>query len=157
MTENILLGIRDFLQPYLPLLNTHNVDYLTCDYWNTYVPEWIRQESTINLYELFEQRYRHELPATNLLEELIDEIVQWKRKIEQITFTRDQFEKQILQEKYKDAPKSYKHTNRTFMSPKKEHEVDILAPFINQLTNMTNVDSVELKRSFFLNVISYIS
>ena len=73
MTEEILIGIRDFLQPYLPLLNSHNVDYLTCDHWNTYVPEWIRREERINLYDLFEQRYRECLPTMNLLDEFIDE------------------------------------------------------------------------------------
>ena len=97
MTENILIGIRDFLQPYLPILNTHNVDYLTRDHWNTYVPEWIRKEERINLYDLFEQRYKESIPANNLLEEFINSIVEWKRKIEQITYTRENFEENILQ------------------------------------------------------------
>ncbi|CAF2043682.1 unnamed protein product [Rotaria magnacalcarata] len=142
MTEQILLGIRDFLQPYLPLLNSHNVDYLTCNHWNTYVPEWIRQEDTVDLYDLFEKRYKQRSPARHLLEELIDQIVDWKRKIEQITYTREQFEEQILPEKCENELKSLKHTTRTFMSPKKEHEVEILAPIINRLANMVNIDSI---------------
>jgi len=153
MTEEILIGIRDFLQPYLPLLNTHNVDYLTHDHWNHYIPEWVRQEERINLYDLFEQRYREDLPTKNKLEEFIDEIIQWKRKIEQITYTREKFEQEILQVKDKNQPKSYKYTSRTFMSQKKEHEVEILAPIINQLATMSDSDSVEFeyKNFFFLN------
>ncbi|CAF1315159.1 unnamed protein product [Rotaria magnacalcarata] len=96
MTEQIFLGIRDFIQPYLPLLNSYNVDYLTCNHWNTYVPDWIRQEDTVDLYDLFEKRYKETSPANNLLEELIDQMVGWKRKIEQITYTLEQFEEQIL-------------------------------------------------------------
>jgi len=149
MTENILIGIRNFLQPYLPLLNSHNVDYLIHDHWNTYVPEWIRQEDRVNLYDLFEERYRESLAAKNLLEEFIDEIVEWKRKIEQITYTRDKFEDEILQEKEKDEPKSYKYISRTFMSQKKEHEVEILAPVINQLANISNADSVNVHKYLF--------
>ncbi|CAF1096028.1 unnamed protein product [Rotaria sordida] len=140
--NEILIGIRDFLQPYLPLLNTHNVDYLTCNHWNTYVPEWIRQEERIDLYDLFDQRYKESLLAKNLLEELIDNIIKWKRKIEQITYTYEKFEEEILQKKYKNEPKLHKHTTRTFMSQKKEHEVEILAPIIDQLANMTNTDSI---------------
>ncbi|CAF1503057.1 unnamed protein product [Rotaria sp. Silwood1] len=142
MIEEILVGIRDFLQPYLPLLNTHNVDYLTRDHWNTYVPKWIRQEERIDLYDLFEQRYRECLPAKNFLEEFIDNIIEWKRKIEQITYTREKFEEEILQEKHKNELKSYKHITRTFMSKKKEHEVEILAPVIDQLANMASTDSI---------------
>jgi len=140
MTEEILLGIRDFLQPYLPLLNTHNVDYLICNHWNNYVPKWIREE---NLYDLFEQRSREYLPAKNQLEEFIDKIIEWKRKIEQITYTYEKFQQEILQDKNKNSLKSFKYTNRTFMSQKKEHEVDILAPIINQLANISHADSVE--------------
>ncbi|CAF1176836.1 unnamed protein product [Adineta steineri] len=140
MTEEILIGIRNFLQPYLPLLNSHNVDYLIRDHWSTYVPEWIRQEERINLYDLFSQRYQESLSAKNRLEELIDEIIEWRKKIERVTYTREKFEEEILREK--DQTKSYKFITRTFMSQKKEHEVDILAPVINQLANMSNADSI---------------
>jgi hypothetical protein len=139
MTEEILLGIRDFLQPYLPLLNSHNVDYLIHDHWNTYVPEWIRQEERINLYEFFEQREKEYLPAKNQFEQFIDDIIQWKRKIEQITYTRDKFEREILLEKQQT---SSKYPSRTFMSQKKEHEVDILAPIIDQLATLSQADSI---------------
>ena len=143
MTEKILVDIHDFLQPYLPLVNTHNVDYLIYDHWNTYVPEWIRQYQQINLYDLFEQRYKQEnLLAQNQLEKFIDEIIKLKRQIEQITYTREKFEKDILQEKYKTQANSFKYINRTFMSQKKEHEVDILAPIIDQLANMSQSESV---------------
>lgn len=144
MAEEILIGIRDFLQPYLPLLNTHNVDYLTCDHWNTHVPECVRQGERIDLYELFEQRYRESLSAKNSLEEFIDTIVEWKIKVEQVTYTREKFEYQVLQEKFNNEPKLYKRTNRTFMSQKKEHEVETLAPVINQLANMADADSVDM-------------
>jgi len=144
MTEEILIGIRDFLQPYLPFLNTHNVDYLTRDHWNTYVPELIRQQERIDLYDLFEQRYEKCLPVNNILDELIDKIIEWKRKIEQITYTREKFQQEILQEKDQNQAKSFKYTNRTFMSLKKEHEVEILAPIINQLANMSHADSVKI-------------
>jgi hypothetical protein len=155
MTEEILIGIRDFLQPYFPFLNTHNVDYLTRDHWNAYVPEWIRQEERINLYDLFEQRLRGSLPARNRLEELLDEIIQWKRKIEQITYTRDKFEQEILQEKDENPVKSDKYTRRTFMSEKKEHEVEILAPMIHQLANISHADSVKFCiRNYFLILFS---
>ena len=143
MIEEILVGVRDFVQPYLPLLNSHNVDYLIRNHWNTYTPEWIREEERINLYDLFEQRYKESLPAKTSLEQFIDEIVEWKRKIEHITYTRERFEEEILQEKNNHGGKSFKYTNRTFMSQKKEHEVDILAPFINHLANISNADSVE--------------
>ncbi|CAM4832743.1 unnamed protein product [Rotaria magnacalcarata] len=119
MTEQIFLGIRDFIQPYLPLLNSYNVDYLTCNHWNTYVPDWIRQEDTVDLYDLFEKRYKETSPANNLLEELIDQM-----------------------QKYEDELKLLKNTTRTFMSPKKEHEVEILVPITNQLANMVDIDSI---------------
>ena len=144
MSEEILIGIRDFLQPYLPLLNSHNVDYLTRDHWHTYIPEWIRHAQGIDLYDLYEQRSRESLSAKNFLEELIDEIIGWKRKIEQIIYTREKFEKEILQRNNQSEPsKSYKYINRKFMNEKKEYEVEILAPFVNELANMTNIDSVE--------------
>ena len=139
MIEEILLGIRDFLQPYLPLLNSHNVDYLLRDHWHTYVPEWIRQEERINLYEFFEQREKDNLPATNQLEQLIDDIIQWKRKIEQVTYTREKFEREILLE---NRSISSKYCSRTFMSEKKEHEVDILAPVIDQVATLSHADSI---------------
>lgn len=142
MTEEILLGIRDFVQPYLPLLNTHNVDYLIHDHWMTYVPEWIREDERINLYDLFDQRYHECSSARNRLEEFIDEIVQWRRKIEQVTYTREKFEQNILQDKHKNSMKSFKYINRTFMSEKKEHEVDILAPIINQLAEISHANSI---------------
>jgi hypothetical protein len=154
MTEEILIGVRDFLQPYLPILNTHNVDYLIRDHWNTYVPEWIREEERINLYDIFEQQYRESLPAKNLLEEFIDEIVEWKRKIERITYTREKFEEEILREKDQNQPKSFKYTNRSCMSQKKEHEIEILAPTINQLANISNADSVEFKIIFYFLIFS---
>ncbi|CAF1210187.1 unnamed protein product [Rotaria sordida] len=121
MTEEIFIGIRDFPQPYLPLLNIHNLDYLNCDHWNTYVPEWVRQEERIDFYNLFEQ-------------------LEWKRKIEQITYTRTKFEEQILQEKHKNKPKSYKKHKSNIYESKKEHQVEILAPIINQLANMTHAN-----------------
>ncbi|CAF1004027.1 unnamed protein product [Adineta ricciae] len=140
MTEDLLIGIRNFIQPYLPLLNTHNVDYLTRDHWNTYVPHWIRQAERINLYHLFEQRYRECSPAQHRLEELIDDIVGWKKKIEQVTYTRERFQDEILRNKVQ--PKLYLCTSRTFMSQKKEHEVEILAPVIEQLANMAKAEAI---------------
>ncbi|UJR08093.1 hypothetical protein I4U23_012370 [Adineta vaga] len=140
MTEELLIGMHNFLQPYLPLLNSHNVDYLIRDHWHTYVPEWIRQEERINLYDLFEQRYQECSPARSLLEEFIDDIIVWRKKIEQITYTREKFQEEILLEKA--SPKSYKCISRTFMSEKKEHEVDILAPVINQIANIANAESI---------------
>ncbi|CAF5145850.1 unnamed protein product, partial [Rotaria magnacalcarata] len=38
--------------------------------------------------------------------------------------------------------KLLKNTTRTFMSPKKEHEVEILVPITNQLANMVDIDSI---------------
>jgi hypothetical protein len=149
MAEEVLVGLRDFLEPYLPFLNSHNVDYLTRDHWNTYVPEWIRREERINLYDLLEQRYRESTLAKNLLEEFIDQIVEWKKRIEKVTYTHEQFE-QVLQEQNKVESKLYKHTNRTFMSQKKEHEVEILSPVINQIANMAKADSVDFQYSFVL-------
>lgn len=139
MTEEILLGLRDFLKPYLPLLNTHNVDYLIRDHWNTFVPEWIRQTERINLYDALEERYQTEKPVINPLDELLDQIVYWRRRMEQITYTRERFEEEIHLEK--DRP-SVKFRARTFMSEKKEHEVDILAPVIDQIARLSQSDSV---------------
>jgi hypothetical protein len=140
MTEEILLGIRDFLQPYLPLLNSHNVDYLIHDHWNTYVPKWIQQEEDINLYELFEQHEKEYLPAKNQFEQLINDMIYWKQKIEQIIYTREKFEQEIFLENRREI--SSKYSSRTFMSEKKEHEIDILAPIIDQLANISHANSI---------------
>lgn len=139
MTEEILLGLRDFLQPYLPLLNTHNVDYLVRDHWNSFIPEWMRRTEPINLYDALEERYQTEKPVASPLDDLLDQIVYWRRRIEQITYTRERFEEEIGLEK--DRP-SFKFRMRTFMSEKKEHEVDILAPVIDQIARLSQSDSV---------------
>lgn len=144
MTEEILLDLCNFLQPYLPLLNTHNVDYLTRDHWTTYVPEWIRQEDeNVNLYDLYDQRYHELKPVQNRLDEFLDEIISWRKKIEQMIYTREDFEKKISSDKEQtEQIPTFKYTNRTFMSQKKEHEIDILAPIINQLVLLSNADAI---------------
>ena len=143
MAEEILVGLRDFLVPYLPLVNSHNVDYLTCHHWTVYVPECVRrEETTVDLYDVYEQRTRETAPATNAFEAFIDQLVQWRRRLEPVTYTHDRFEQEVLQANDRQPRKSYKYANRTFMSEKKEHEVDILAPVIDHIANMASVDSV---------------
>ena len=139
MTEDILCGLRDFLRPYLPLLNTHNVDYLVRDHWNTYVPEWIRRMERTNLYDALDERYQQDKSVENPFDELLNQMVYWRRRIEQITYTHEKFEEIIGLRR--DRPVS-KSRVRTFMSQKKEHEVDILAPVIDQIAHLSHSDSI---------------
>lgn len=145
--EDVLLGLRDFLHPYLSLVNSHNVDYLTRDHWQTYVPDWIRtEERSVDLYDLYERGSRD---TSNPLESFIDQIVQWRRRFAEVTYTRERFEKEILaDEKDQHERKGYKFSNRTFMTLKKEHEVDILAPVIDQIAQMAQTEAVQFV--FFL-------
>ena len=142
MAENILIGLYDFLQPYLPIVNSHNVDYLIRNHWETYVPEWLKTMEPINLYDLYEHRYETSVPPINPLESFIDQLVEWRRRIEQLMFTKERFENEIFQDKERFRSKRFKYANRTFMSQKKEHEVDILAPIIDQVTHVVDAHAV---------------
>ena len=154
MAEEILVGLRDFLVPYLPLINSHNVDYLTRHHWTVYVPECVRREPTVNLYDAYEQRYRETAPATNVFDEFIDQLVHWRRRVESVTYTHDRYEQEVLQANDRQPRKSSKCANRTFMSEKKEHEVDILAPAIDRIANMADIDSVFLRRRLVPRLLS---
>jgi hypothetical protein len=143
MAEDILIGMHNFLLPYLPLINSHNVDYLTRDHWHVYMPESIRQSQHVDLYDLYEQRYEQSLPVATSLDAFIDQIVQWRKRIEQVTWTRERFNNEIFADStQQQTVKSSKYVNRTFMSEKKEHEVDILAPVIDQIATLVHADSV---------------
>lgn len=144
MAEEVLLGLCDFLQRYLPLVNSHNVDYLTHDHWHHYMPSWFQGNEPIDLYQLFEQRYEQSsLPVTTSeLEAFIDQLVDWRKKIERVIWTKERFDQQILSQRDKNKPKGYKYANRTFMSEKKEHEVDVLSPVIDQVACLSSAHSI---------------
>ena len=154
MSEDVLLGLRDFLRPYLSLVNSHNVDYLTRDHWQSFVPEWIRDEEEINLYDLYEQRRQHgSLATSSALDTWLDQLIHWRRRFEEVTHTRERFEREVLTEKDQQQRKGYKQANRTFMSEKKEHEVDILAPLIEEIAQMAHAEAVEFVCSFISSAV----
>lgn len=154
--EDILVGLNTFLQPYLSLANSHNVDYLTCDHWNTYVPEWLKSADRIDLYNLYDQHWQqtNDVEINDALQNFIEELIEWRRRIETVVYTKERFELEILSRLNDTESKQFKYKNRTFMSQKKEHEVDVLAPIINQIARLAHANAVRkgshLSKLFFI-------
>jgi len=128
MLDETILALNEFLSGYLPLLNSHNVDYLTNDHWNTFVPECIRENyRDINLYN-------EQISTKNIeLNQFLHRFTDFRKQIEGLTTDKSRFLHN----------QSVQSSTRIFTSQKKSHEIEILAPVIHQIAIVSNSQSVD--------------
>ncbi|CAF0959716.1 unnamed protein product [Didymodactylos carnosus] len=155
MALPVLNGICQFIHPFLPFLNSHNVDYLTDDHWNVYLPQYIRDsllssktEQIYDLYDNHSNASESEMPFNKqitTLESLFDIIIYWKKQIKQLTLTSSTYKQDLDNIKHlqNDEQRKKPPANLSrFMNEKKEHEVDRLVELIAHLASVTQSDVI---------------
>ncbi|XP_073995936.1 probable methyltransferase-like protein 25 isoform X2 [Rhodnius prolixus] len=134
-----LTSALKFIQPYIPLIDSHMVNFFTANLWETLVPLRLKEEFndfTDNVVDIFScaasgdekykelSRFLQAVTDMNIAEEESLSVSQAKEILE---LGNNDFKRPPLGE---------------FMSKKKSHEVEVLVEFVAALTHYTGVTHV---------------
>lgn len=142
--QNSLENLIKYLKPFLPLVNSHMVSYLTDDHWKSYIPELIQQE----------------IKSQSDINRSIEEFWEFKEKTEKHTNLGKFVEnsENLLKENLKNISINVKELKiklqlldcllptesgleiTEFMSSKKNHEVIETASIVSTLSTYKSID-----------------
>lgn len=142
--QNSLESLIKYLKPYLPLVNSHMVSYLTDDHWKSYIPESIQKE----------------IKSQSDINQSIEEFWEFKEKSEKLTNLGKFVEnsENLLIENLKNISINVKELKiklqsldcslpsglgleiSEFMSSKKNHEVIETASIVSTLSTFKSKD-----------------
>ncbi|KAK9508363.1 hypothetical protein O3M35_005945 [Rhynocoris fuscipes] len=144
--DRIILRLKatiSFLQPFLPLIDSHMVTFLTSDIWEKYVPLQIKHEfneniENNNIIDIFSKHFYSEYNSN------ISELNKFIRNAKQMYIAEEEALnilqlKQTLQLERNDL--NYEPLEE-FMTKKKSHEVEILVGILAALSDLTGTTHV---------------
>lgn len=136
IVKNTLDNVIAFLEPYLPLVNCHMVDYFTTDAYNRLIPENIQLEvHNIGAKEIINCLLDGNLNRTPHLENYFNSCNKFITKnCTKTCISVDDFYKKLLDG---NLITSGIKLNR-FMSTKKSHEVEALSALAANIYNISN-------------------
>lgn len=136
--QNSLENLIKYLKPYLPLVNSHMVSYLTDDHWKSYIPESIQEEiksqSDINqsIEEFWEFKVKSE-KLTNLGKFVENSENLLIENLKNISINVEEL-KIKLKSLNCSLPSGLSLEISEFMSSKKNHEVIETASIVSSLS-----------------------
>lgn len=142
--QTSLENLIKYLKPYLPLVNSHMVSYLTDDHWKSYIPESIQEEikseSDINrsIEEFWEFKSTSE-KFTNLGKFVENSEKLLTENLKNISINVDQLKIKLQSLDCLLPPESGLEISE-FMSSKKNHEVIETASIVSSLSTYKSKD-----------------
>lgn len=168
---DLLKRLVDFIEPYKPLLNTHNVEFITGNQWEdkSLLSEELRvdldrlidaSDGVVNIVKRFKEFNIHESKASDYanLENLCRQIKlfmnEWDQNVitDPNTFLFDYIKNTQLEDSPLDDLQQYQadierkfavmQKQNRFMNEKKSYEVDLMSKFVALLCKKLHIDTV---------------
>ncbi|XP_050546284.1 probable methyltransferase-like protein 25 isoform X8 [Daktulosphaira vitifoliae] len=127
-----------FLNPFLPIANSHVVNFITKNVWETVIPEDIKYDMNIYGSNNLLLKFWTNNPSTNSL----SKFVALARCYILETYPTCYFKKRDNVLKSLDIDLNEVYKLKEFMSAKKKHEVEILTSIINAFSELMDVNVI---------------
>lgn len=131
-----------YLKPYLPIANSHVVNFITHNFWETIIPSNIREEIDSKGTEIVFSNFWSENPISDSL----TQFVALSKGKNLSSYPSDYYMKlddvyNVLQSRgYKSKNESFKL--KEFMAAKKMHEVEVMARLVADFANYVDTDII---------------
>ncbi|RZF40861.1 hypothetical protein LSTR_LSTR003371 [Laodelphax striatellus] len=130
--KHSLLEITDYIKPFLPILESHMVNFFTYDLWNKNVPGTIKDE--VDKYNLIVNAF-FEDPKSSINGGELQRFIETSRKYLPSALGVCLHEKEVY-DLFRDwnFPRANTLLDNSFMSFKKSHEVEVMSNIITYLS-----------------------
>lgn len=141
--ERIASRLKDalvYIQPYIPLIDSHMVSFFTANLWETHVPFSIKKEFNVitdNIVDIFSCAASGDGTKFKELSRFLQSVTEMSTaEVESLSIIQIKEILALGNYDFKRPPLG------EFMSKKKSHEVEVLVEFVAALTNHTGVTHV---------------
>lgn len=131
-----------YLKPYLPIANSHVVNFITNNFWDTIIPNDIREEIDLKGTELVLSNFWSDNPIPDSLTNFVTSSTcnNLNSYPSSCYLELDDVYKTLQSWGYKPINKSFEL--KEFMAPKKMHEVEVMAKLVANFSNYVSTDVI---------------
>lgn len=131
-----------FLKPFLPIANSHVVNFITKNFWETIIPKDIQEEINLKGTELVLSNFWSENPIPDSLTRFVNSTKSNNLNSYPRSCYMELDDVYNMLQSWGHAPRNKSFQLKEFMAAKKMHEVEVMAKLVADLSNYAGTDII---------------
>lgn len=131
-----------YLKPYLPIANSHVVNFITNNFWETIIPSNVREEVDLKGTEVLFSNFWSDNPVSDSLTQFVSTAKCNHLDSYPSNFYMELDDVYSVLQSWGYTPSHKSFQLKEFMAAKKLHEVQIMAELVADLSKFADIDTL---------------